>query len=93
MHLHHQIIHELVESGVHLKVNSTALFPKQTKKFIVHRELDDNVVIVKMFPGINENVLSAIMAYSKFKRNCFRNLWFWKCSNRRLVYSNFEKSN
>uniref|UniRef100_UPI00375062A6 asparaginase n=1 Tax=Flavobacterium sp. TaxID=239 RepID=UPI00375062A6 len=58
---------ELAESGVHLKINSTALFPKQTKKFVVHRELDDNVVIVKMFPGINENVLSAIMAIPNLK--------------------------
>lgn len=58
---------ELAESGVHLKINSTALFPKQTKKFIVHREMDDNVVIVKMFPGINENVLSAIMAIPNLK--------------------------
>jgi L-asparaginase len=58
---------DLAESGVHLKINSTALFPKQTKKFIVHREMDDNVVIVKMFPGINENVLSAIMAIPNLK--------------------------
>jgi L-asparaginase len=50
-----------------LKINSTALLPKQTKKFIVHREMDDNVVIVKMFPGINENVLSAIMAIPNLK--------------------------
>lgn len=58
---------DLAESGVHLKINSTALFPKQTKKFVVHKELDDNVVIVKMFPGINENVLSAIMAIPNLK--------------------------
>ncbi|WP_396192201.1 asparaginase [Flavobacterium sp.] len=58
---------DLAESGVHLKINSTALLPKQTKKFIVHREMDDNVVIVKMFPGINENVLSAIMAIPNLK--------------------------
>lgn len=58
---------ELAESGVHLKINSNLLFPKPTKKFIVHRELDDNVVIVKMFPGINENVLSAIIAIPNLK--------------------------
>jgi L-asparaginase len=58
---------DLAESGVHLKINSAALFPKQSKKFIVHREMDDNVVIVKMFPGINENVLSAIMAIPNLK--------------------------
>lgn len=57
----------LVESGVHLNVNSNLLFPKTTKKFVVHKELDDNVVIVKIFPGINESVLSAIMGIPNLK--------------------------
>lgn len=57
----------LVESGVHLNVNANLLFPKSTKKFVVHKELDDNVVILKMFPGINESVLSAIMGIPNLK--------------------------
>jgi L-asparaginase len=57
----------LVESGVHLNVNTNLLFPKATKKFVVHKELDDNVVIVKIFPGINESVLSAIMGIPNLK--------------------------
>ena len=58
----------LVESGVHLKVNTGAFLPKVvSKKFIVHKQLDDNVVIVKMFPGINELVLSAIVAIPNLK--------------------------
>ena len=57
----------LVESGVHLNVNTNLLFPKQTKKFVVHKELDDNVVVVKMFPGINESVLSAIIGIPNLK--------------------------
>lgn len=57
----------LAESGVHLKVDSTLSLPKQTKKFVVHKELDDNVVIVKMFPGINESVLSSIISIPNLK--------------------------
>jgi len=57
----------LAESGVHLNVNSSFLFPKQTKKFVVHKELDDHVVVVKMFPGINESVLSALIAIPNLK--------------------------
>ncbi len=57
----------LVESGVHLNVNTALLFPKQTKKFLVHKQLDDNVVIVKMFPGINESVLSSIVGIPNLK--------------------------
>ncbi|MGV9004121.1 asparaginase [Flavobacterium sp.] len=50
----------LAESGVHLNFNSVV--PKSnSKKLIVHKKLDDNVVIIKLFPGINEAVLKAII--------------------------------
>lgn len=53
----------LAESGVHLKMNPEFSLPKtKSKSFIVHKELDDNVVVVKMFPGINEVVFSAILS-------------------------------
>ena len=59
---------QLAESGVHLNVNTNLALPKQsTKKLVVHKELDGNVVIVKMFPGINESVLSAIIAIPNLK--------------------------
>jgi L-asparaginase len=58
----------LAESGVHLKINYDLILPKTiSKKFIVHKELDDNVVIVKMFPGINETVLLAILNIPNLK--------------------------
>lgn len=57
----------LAESGVHLNVNDLSLLPKNTKKLIVHKELDDNVVVVKMFPGISESVFSAIVAIPNLK--------------------------
>ena len=52
----------LAVSGVHLKINSgVGLSISKTKKLLVNKELDDNVVIVKMFPGINEYVLESIV--------------------------------
>jgi L-asparaginase len=57
----------LAESGVHLNVNDLSLLPKNTKKLIVHKELDDNIVVVKMFPGISESVFSAIVAIPNLK--------------------------
>jgi len=58
----------LAESGVHLKVNNELLLPKAgAKKFKVHKELDDNVAVIKMFPGISENVLSAIINIPNLK--------------------------
>ena len=58
----------LVESGVHLNINSQALFTnKNSKKLAVHKELDNNVVILKIFPGINSNVLLAIVSIPNLK--------------------------
>lgn len=58
----------LAESGVHLNINSNIILQKQSnKKLVVHKKLDGNVVIVKMFPGITESVLSAIIAIPNLK--------------------------
>ncbi|AWM13801.1 L-asparaginase 1 [Flavobacterium sediminis] len=52
---------ELAESGVHLKVNKDILLKKTgNKKLKVNKTFDDNVIIVKLFPGMNREVLSAI---------------------------------
>ncbi len=59
---------ELVESGVHLKVNSELILSKtNSKKLQVHKKLEDNVAILKMFPGINETVFSAILNIPNLK--------------------------
>jgi len=58
---------ELAESGVHLKINTAFLLPKSSKKFNINTELDDNVAVIKMFPGINESVLSAILNIPNLK--------------------------
>jgi L-asparaginase len=58
----------LAESGVHLKVNPAALLQNPSnKKVMVHKNLNDDVVIVKMFPGMNESVLSSIIAIPNLK--------------------------
>lgn len=51
----------LAESGVHLRVNRHLLQKRSAKKLIVHKTMNDSVAIVKMFPGINNAVLSAIL--------------------------------
>jgi L-asparaginase len=58
----------LAESGVHLKINPELLLPKNgAKKFVVHKKIEDHVAIVKMFPGINEPVFSAILNIPNLK--------------------------
>lgn len=59
---------ELVESGVHLKLNSELfLAPNITGSLKVHTTMDANVAIIKMFPGMSEAVLSAILAIKDLK--------------------------
>lgn len=53
---------ELAESGVHLKVNKEYLRKKKhTKALKVHKNLDDNVAVLKLFPGLNKNVLKSVL--------------------------------
>lgn len=52
----------LVESGVHLKVYHEYLLDyKKNKKLVVHKVLDTNVAILKIFPGLNESVLKSVL--------------------------------
>ena len=51
----------LIESGVHLKTfPELFLTTTRIKKLRIHKNLENNVAIVKMFPGISETVLAAI---------------------------------
>jgi L-asparaginase len=59
---------ELVESGVHLKVNHSALkIPNRRKKLILHTDLDDNIIVIKLFPGINQHILEQILNIEDLK--------------------------
>ena len=52
----------LAESGVHLKVNKEQFLPRGGGRLLkVGRDFDGNVAIVKLFPGLNAQVLSAIV--------------------------------
>ena len=53
----------LAESGVHLKFNEHLIYqPKnKEKKLIVRKNLVDNVVVLKLFPGISEIVIDSVL--------------------------------
>lgn len=77
---------ELVTSGVHLKVNYDYLFKPNTKKSLkVHKSLDENIALIKLFPGISEVLLRSIFSTSGLKGviletygagNCTVETWF-----------------
>jgi L-asparaginase len=52
----------LAEVGLHLKYNYSQIkYPKRIKKLIVNKTFDNNVAILKLFPGINRNFVQAVM--------------------------------
>lgn len=58
----------LIESGVNLKIFPELFLPKTSSKNLkIHKNLDNNVAIIKMFPGISESVLSAIFEIPQLK--------------------------
>lgn len=58
----------LVESGVHLKVNTAFLRTvNRRKKMVYHTHFDNNILILKMFPGINSSILEDIFSSETIK--------------------------
>ena len=58
----------LAESGVHLKVEQNLFFQKKSKKkLVVHKELDNHVFVLKLFPGINEAAMQSIIQIPNLK--------------------------
>lgn len=51
----------LAEVGVHIRYNRNAILKPNFKHLKVHTELNTNVAILKLFPGISENVVSSIL--------------------------------
>jgi L-asparaginase len=59
---------ELAESGVHLKVNTDLVLTANSNKNLqAHSVFDDNVAILKLFPGMNEKVLTSFFAIPNLK--------------------------
>lgn len=59
---------ELAESGVYLKINRELLLQnKGNFKLKVNKSFDDNVAVIKLFPGINKNVLTSILKTPNLK--------------------------
>ncbi len=58
----------LIESGVHLTINEERLNKaNRRKKFKVHTQLETNVMLIKLFPGIKEEVLTYLLSYPNLK--------------------------
>src|SRR5690625_452884 len=58
----------LAVSGIHLKVNYPLLKkPNYRKQLIVHKELNDDILILKLFPGINKKIIEQVLSIKGLK--------------------------
>jgi len=57
----------LVEAGVNLKYNHNAIQKGSTKALKIHTQLNPNIAILKMFPGISAEVVEAVMNAKNIK--------------------------
>jgi len=58
----------LVESGVYLKIYPELFLPKtRVKRLRIHKNMENRVAIIKLFPGISETVLAAIFGIPQLK--------------------------
>lgn len=51
----------LAEAGVHIQYNASAIAAAPSKKLRVHQALDTNIAILKLFPGIPQAVVDAVL--------------------------------
>lgn len=75
----------LAEAGVKIQYNFQALLKPKAKKLTVHTNLDTNIAVLKLFPGMNQNIMHAILNAPGIKAvvletfgagNCTTEKWF-----------------
>lgn len=58
----------LAESGVHLKFNKNLTYAHAGgQKLIIHKKLETNLVVLKLFPGITKNVVKHVLDIPNLK--------------------------
>ncbi|MDA9262428.1 type I asparaginase, partial [bacterium] len=57
----------LAEAGVHIKYNKNNIHKRDKDAFEVFTELEENVAILKLFPGITKDVVKAILRIEGLK--------------------------
>ncbi len=58
----------LAEAGLHIIYNTNSIrYPEKIRKLKVHRKFDNNVAILKLFPGLNRNFVKAVTTTTGLK--------------------------
>ncbi|MBA3663342.1 MAG: type I asparaginase [Bacteroidetes bacterium] len=75
----------LAEAGVNIQYNKSALLKPGVKPLKVHLELDNDIIVLKLFPGISKKITSSIINTKGVKAiiletfgagNCTTQEWF-----------------
>ena len=75
----------LATSGVHLNIEDEKLLPYSRKKLLVHRSLARDILVVHLYPGIDQKLLTSIFENATFSGvilltfgsgNSTTSLWF-----------------
>ncbi len=57
----------LAEAGVDIEYNTHHLLKSNTTSFKIHTKLDNNIAVLRLFPGINEHTVNAILKSKNLK--------------------------
>ena len=57
----------LAQSGVNLSIDYNALLAPENKPLLVHKELEPKILLVKMFPGITQQMVTHLFNVDMFK--------------------------
>jgi len=77
----------LAEAGVNIQYNKSALVKSKSKSLKIFTNLNNNIAVLKLFPGINKKITSAILNAPDVKAviletfgsgNCTTEEWFTK---------------
>ncbi len=83
----------LAEVGVHIKYDYAVILKPTDKKLKVYKNLNANIAILKIFPGISENIVQSILNISGLKGvvietygagNAPTDDWFIQCLSRAI---------
>jgi L-asparaginase len=75
----------LAEAGVNIQYNDSALLKPSGKKLEVHTRLSNEILVLKLFPGLNKHIIESILQTKNIKAiiletfgagNCSTQKWF-----------------
>ncbi len=79
----------LAESGVHIRYNYNAIrYPDEGEEFAVHKKLNRDIVILKLFPGISRQIVESVFNIKGLRAviietfgagNAPEDSWFLEC--------------